>query len=368
MIIFLDLKRAFETVDRERMIMKLNSMGIHGNELKWFKNYLSNRKQNTKFNDKISNDEDVPIGLPQGTALSVLLFILYINDIVKVPKFSDIVLFADDTTITIRERNIENVINMMNSDLNDIFKWLHLNKLMLNAEKTKCMILSKKSVITDKYMMLGGCKIERVNNIKYLGIIVSDNLKLTEQVKKCVSKAAMKVNMLKRTSRKLTFAAKKMIFNTLVQPNFDYCSTLYLNASKEQIKSMQKIQNRGMRTILKCDFRTPKIIMLNSLGWLSISQRIKFNTLVMIFKIKIGLLPDYLSNEIKYVHNVNRRTLRNSNDFRLPNFKANTTRNSIFYEGLKMFNSLPNILKELNSLVKFKSECKKFVKENYPIS
>lgn len=141
-----------------------------------------------------------------------------------------------------------------------------------------------------------------------------------------------------------------------------------MNATKEQIKSMQKIQNRGMRTMLKCDFMTPKKFMLNCLGWLSISQRIKFNAIVMIFKIKKGLLPNYLTNEINYVSNISNRTLRNSNDFRLPNYRLNITRNSIFYEGLKMYNNLPYHLKEIECLSGFKNKCKQYIMGEYPVS
>lgn len=169
--------------------------------------------------------------------------------------------------------------------------------------------------------------------------------------------------MLKRISKKLPFDSRKTVYTTTAQTNFDYCSTLYLNATKEQIKSMQ-----GMRNILRCDYMTPKKFMLSSLGWLSISQRIKFNALVMIFKTRNGMLPDYLRNELTYVQDVNDRNLRNSLDFRLPNHRNELTRNNIFYDGLKMFNSLPNYVKECNSLRKFKLECKKYVLENFPIS
>lgn len=277
-------------------------------------------------------------------------------------------MFADDTTITIKAKNVDDAMMQMNHDLCKIFKWLNVNKLKLNIDKTKCMMMSKKCIKTDSFLMLAGSKIERVNKIKYLGVLINERLKCDDQIKTCVAKTAMKVNLLKRLSKKLTFNTRKIIYNTLVQPNFDYCSTLYLNATKEQIKNMQKIQNRAMRTILKCDFMTPKNYMLSCLGWLSIAQRIKFNAIVMIFKIKKGLVPNYLSNEVNYVHNISNRTLRNSQDFRLPNFRLDITRNSIFYEGLKLFNNLPNHLKEIESQNVFKNKCKQYIMSSCPTS
>lgn len=277
-------------------------------------------------------------------------------------------MFADDTTISVKAKTMEDAQMLMNNDLKKIFQWLNINKLKLNIDKTKCMIFSKRNIQTDKYLNFDGNKIERVNEIKYLGFIITEKLKLHAQIKKCISKAAFKVNMLKRLSNKLTFDARKIVYNTLVQPNFDYCSTLYLNANKEQIKQMQKIQNRGMRVILKCDYRTPKKYMLNCLEWLSISQRIKFNTLVMIFKIKNNMLPNYIRSEINFVNDMSERTLRNSNDFRLPNFKSELTRNSIFYQGLKIFNELPSKIKEIKTLSTFKTQCKKHIIQSCPIS
>lgn len=216
-------------------------------------------------------------------------------------------------------------------------------------------------------MEIGGKKIERVNKMKYLGVIINDRLTLNDQIQKCVTKAAQKVNMLKRISKKLTFDTKKIIYNTVIQPNFDYCFTLYLNTTAEQIKSMQKIQNRGMRIILKCDFLTSKKFMLDALNWLSISQRIKFNVLVLIFKIKNGLVPQYLSDDVTFVHDVHNVNLRNRNNFRLPNFRMNITTKSLFYEGIKLFNGLPDDIKNINSLDTFKNKCKNYIRNEIPI-
>lgn len=368
-VVFLDLKRAFETVDRQRMIMKLNKVGICDNELRWFDNFLKNRKQKTKFKNICSSDMIVPIGLPQGTALSVLLFILYINDLPLATEHANVIMFADDTTITIKAKTIEKAIELMNNDLERILKWLNVNKLKLNIDKTKWMLFTKKyEKCMNMNLKIGGNEIEKVNVIKYLGVMINDKLKMDDQIKKCVVKASYKVNMLKRLSNKLTYETRKMIYNTIVQPNFEYCSTLYLNATKEQIKSMQKIQNRGMRTILKCDYLTPKKFMLETLGWLSIAQKIKFNSLIMIYKMKNGLVPEYLLEKTNYISNVTNRTLRNSNDFRLPNYRYETTRNSIFYEGLKLFNEMPNEIKQAQTLIRFKIECKKYLLEKSQIS
>lgn len=348
--------------------IKLKEIGIDENEILWFINYLSKRKQKTKYGNSFSDEHEIPIGLPQGTALSVLLFILYINDIVYATQNSKVVMFADDTTLTIKAKNINEAISLMNDDLKRIFSWLNTNKLMLNVDKTKWMILHKKKIdVTNLTLKINKKEIERVSKIKYLGVILNDKLNLNDQIEKCIAKAAQKVNMLKRMSNKLTFDTKKIIYNTVIQPNFDYCSTLYLNTTKDQIINMQKIQNRGMRIILKCNYLTPKKFMLDALNWLSVAQRIRFNALVMIFKIKHGLVPQYLNDDVKYVHNIHSINLRNSQDFRIPKYKTNITTKSIFYEGMKLFNALPNEIKTINNLITFKKHCRTYVKKETTI-
>lgn len=123
--VFLDFKRAFETVDRTQMILKLEKYGIKNDELNFFKNYLSARKQRTKFKNSTSREEEVPIGLPQGTALSVVLFIMYINDLAKIPIHCKIVLFADDTVVYIQAKDINDAIMKINEDLERIYQWLN---------------------------------------------------------------------------------------------------------------------------------------------------------------------------------------------------------------------------------------------------
>lgn len=231
-VVFLDLKRAFETVDRQKMLGKLESYGIKNTELKLFENYLTNRKQKVKFKGDMSNEIDVPIGLPQGTALSVIPFILYINNIVYVPKKCNIALFADDTTLMAKDQSVDDAINKINEDLKLVYDWLNTNKLILNVSKTKWMLLTKGPKYYDvntNNVQINGVSIERVNCIKYLGLYIDEQLKFDNQIIELVKKTAPKINMLKRISNKLTFDTRKTIYHSIIAPNFDYCSTIYVH-------------------------------------------------------------------------------------------------------------------------------------------
>lgn len=132
---------------------------------------------------------------------------------------------------------------------------------------------------------------------------------------------------------------------------------------------MQKLQNRTMRLILKCEYITPREFMLTALGWMSVSQRIKYNVLVMIFKMTKKLLPSYLCDKLIYNRDVHTLNTRNNvnNELRLPNFKFEKSRKNLFYNGIKLFNELPMDIKKAETLSKFKKNCKMYVMNNYSI-
>lgn len=154
--------------------------------MEWFINFLSERMQQTKFNECMSKQIEVPIELPQGTALSVILFIIYINKITKLALNGNIILFADDTMLVVKSKDVSDAIRKLNDDLKKIENWLNENKLSLNKSKTNYMMLSRGN-INDNLddVMIEQTKIDRVNSIKYLGIILVDKLNFQEQINVC---------------------------------------------------------------------------------------------------------------------------------------------------------------------------------------
>lgn len=223
-------------------------------------------------------------------------------------------------------------MEQMNSDLNEVSNWLNKNKLKLNINKTKWMLISKDNSNPEMSrisIMLEGKMIERVATTKYLGITLNEKMNFDDQVKNCIKKTACKVNMLKRTARKLTFSTQKMLYNSFILSQFDYCSTIYLNINKEQMGEMQKIQNRAMRVLLNCERTTSKKHMLDKLKWLSVSQRIVLNSLMMIHKIKNNKGPEYLIEKVKFVGESHNRNTRSVNDFKLPIVKYEKSKKNL---------------------------------------
>ena len=174
--IFLDLKKAFDTVSIEILLQKLHFIGIRGDLHHIIKSYLDNRYQITKVNNICSDRKPVQIGVRHGSILGPLLFILYINDITYVTNEANFYLFADDTAITIKAKTHAELQIRINKILSDVSEWFLANRLSLNTSKTMYQLYSR-STLDDLDVQIHGSKILRQKSLRYLGVIVDENLK-----------------------------------------------------------------------------------------------------------------------------------------------------------------------------------------------
>lgn len=181
----------------------------------------------------------------------------------------------------------------------------------------------------------------------------------------CYKKDSKKVGFLGRLSKKLSSESILTIYKTIIAPHVDYCSTMLFMNSDNELKKIQMLQNRAMRLILKCNRRTHIDLMLDTLNFLSVKQRIYYNTLQMIFKMKNGLLPSYLGELVTYNEEVHNRILRRRSWFRLPFCRKSGSQKSVFYKGLDIFNHLPDELRRCKNLNEFKRLCSQFVKNKF---
>lgn len=363
--VFLDFKRAFETIDRDILIKKLFKYGIRGIENKWFGDYLSNRKQKTRINDITSDEKYNQYGVPQGSVLGPLLFILYINDIDKILKYCKIYLFADDALIMIAENDPDEAIRKLNVDLASIFSWLCSNKLKLNVSKTKWMRIGKRGHSIQQSLSIDNSAIEQVDTFKYLGVLIDNKLSFSPHIEFTVKKVAKKIGYMYRTCYGMDRWTKTIVYQTIIEPYFEYCSSILFLSNQGDMNKLQRLQNKAMRCIIGCDRYTPINDMLNELQWLNISQKTKFNTLVLIFKMKMGCLPVYLSSNMIIVAQTHGHETRGRGNFKLPNYTKATTQNNLFYNGLKLFNSLPDEIKNANTINEFKNKCRSHAMLNY---
>lgn len=361
--VFLDLKRAFETIDRRKLLEVLKKMGIKGVVLRWFTSYLTARQQRTIYNRSVSDPRAVDLGVPQGSILGPLLFILFMNDIKETLTSVDVNLFADDTVLFGIADTIQEGYALMRSDLEKMAEWLKGKKLMLNVKKTKYMLITNKNRSgREESLCINHEDIECVKVMKYLGVMVDDKLKFNDHVDYTVKKAAQKFGVLCRIHDNLTMENKIMLYKAIIAPHFEYCASILFLANKQQKRRMQLIQNKAMRLILRCDRMTSIAAMRECLQWLSVEERVVYSTLVLVFKIKNGLTPSYLSENVRYGSDVHGYNTRGASDFRLARCTMTSTQNSLFFKGFQIFNNLPRRLKSETNLTTFKRECLNLIK------
>jgi hypothetical protein len=253
LIIFLDLKKAFDTVDHGVLLAKLELFGCRDKVLQLFSSYLASRKQYTQINNKVSPLEEIKYGVPQGSILGPLLFLIYINDIETCkPEMGDIKLFADDTAIIIKHENLDTLNKLGNLAIRDTHNWLTMNKQSLNLEKTFGLYISankKGNKVWLPKIMLGDTQIKTVDSIKYLGMILDDKLCFKDHINKLINKLRKWIGIFRKIRGLLNQTAKKTLYNSIFHPNLLYAIELFGNASKTTIKGLQTIQNKALRAL-----------------------------------------------------------------------------------------------------------------------
>ena len=221
--VFLDFSKAFDTVDHHILLEKLKLYGIMGKENDWFRNYLCNRQQFVTYNGFRSNSQAIGCGVPQGSILGPLLFLLYINDLSTVSNEIFTILFADDSNLFISGKNVEDMAVRMNYVLKDVQEWLCSNKLSLNVLKTHYMIFTnKKTIVNDIKLTVFNYEIERAYVTKFLGVQIDSKLTWSEHIAYICKKLAKSAAVLSKARMKLPKSCLISLYYTVAYPYFIY--------------------------------------------------------------------------------------------------------------------------------------------------
>ena len=226
--VFIDAMKAFDTVNHQILLKKLEKYGITGNLLSWLGDYLTGRKQCTVANNIVSTYENIVCGIPQGSVLGPLLFLVYINDISSVITNSKISMYADDTVIYISHTNLNVAITLLQSDLDSVHNWCNGNKLTINCKKTKFCLFGMRSAIKngktqDIHLSLSNQILERVCSCKYLGLILDEHLTYNKHIKEMKRLVSHKLFLLSKVRKYITTEASINIFKTMVLSLIEYC-------------------------------------------------------------------------------------------------------------------------------------------------
>ena len=338
--VFIDLRKAFDTVDHTLLLNKLSSVGILDGELDWFKNYLCNRKQIVEYQGVSSDTEFVSVGVPQGSILGPLLFILHINDLPGALSNCSVLMYADDTVLYCSDSHASSIEYKLNQGLQEVNKWLGENSLFLNAVKTEAMLFGtspRLSNVDNFNILVNGVAIKRVSKFKYLGVIFDERLSWNDHVKYILTKAGSRIGMLNRIRSSITSYSANVVYTSLIRPILEYCDTVWGTCGEGNNNLIERLQNRASRIVLRT---SSSVLALKQLKWPTLKLRREEHTFNLVNKCIKGHCPQYFNNYFTLNNKCHSRSTRQSNFLHLPKVRTETAKKSFYYHGCIVFNSL----------------------------
>ena len=257
---FIDLKRAFDTVDHSILLHKLNHYGVRGIINSWFSSYLSKRSQSTHIGSTVSDKEEIVCGVPQGSVLGPLLFLSYVNDIYRCSQIFDFYLFADDTNLLYSNKDLKDLETVVNEELMKVGDWLDPNKLSLNTSKSNFVIFHPYQHKPDCTIQLEiynndlkeSVPLEQKTFVKYLGILIDNNLSWKYHIDYISSKVSKGIGMSARLRLLVPFATLLNIYRCLIEPYISYGLIAWGQAANIHLNKILILQKRALRLMYFC--------------------------------------------------------------------------------------------------------------------
>lgn len=255
LFLFIDFKKAFDTVDQKLLLLKLRKYGFSDMALRLMENYFIDRKQFVKIDNEKSDFMSCDLGVPQGSVLGPLLFLVYINDIVKFLSDFTVKLFADDTTLIQVGNDINELIEAFNNSIKKLLVWCHYNRIDINWSKTKIMFVSnKKKTCFPTTISIDKNDIEVVDNFKLLGVIIDNRLNFLKNVYALRNSLNKRIHAIKRLFF-LSYKVKLQFFKSFILPYFDYCMSLAIYFPKKTIQKLANSYNFCLYKLLNIRFK-----------------------------------------------------------------------------------------------------------------
>ena len=349
--ILMDLSKAFDTINHELMIAKLHAYGFKNKSLKIIQSYFSNRWQRTKVNTTFSDWSELKKGVPQGSVLGPVLFNIFLNDLFYILDESSVCNYADDTTLYVCDDSIKQLFSRLEHDCYLAINWFENNYMKLNTDKCHLLVSGHKHEVT--FAKVGDDKIWEKNKVKLLGITIDRQLNFESHMTKLCDKANNKLSALTRLIIFLDLPKRKILLKSFFESIFKYCPLVWMFHGRQINNKINRLHERALRMIYN-EYEDSFEDLLQRDNSFTVHENNIKKLLVELYKILNGLSSQILSE--LFTKSNNNNNLRVNSDFVLPSIRTeHYGRNSISYFGPIIWKSLPNEIRNSDSLSKFQT-------------
>ena len=362
--IFLDLSKAFDVISHNILRTKLEHYGFRGHFLKFLTNFVNNREYFVHANGSNSNNKCVNIGVPQGSTLGPLLFLIYINDMKNCSDLIFLTQFADDSTATYSSEKLEQVLTNIELEFGKVLDWLTANRLIINLSKTHFMLFT--NLARPEYISITakGQTINEVKETKFLGIILDNKLKWNSHIEYISKKISKSISVLRLL--KFTFPEKilKNIYFSLIYPYYTYCNLVWGSTANIHLDLLIKLQKKAVRNICKARYLDHTQPLFDRLKLLQVDEIYRFNCAKFVYKCYNTSSLDNFKTQLNTNSNFHNYNTRNKEYLRRPMVRLSQFHNSFLSSGIEIWNSLHDSIKNCPTLTSFKSLLKAYMLNN----
>ena len=363
---FIDFSKAFDRIDHQILLHKLYLYGIRGTPLTLITSYLKHRSFFVSHNNCISQHKIIDgLGIPQGSVLGPLLFLIYINDLPQYLSDSNTVLFADDTTIYQSHENLNILHANMNTSLQKLNHWCNINQIQINQTKTKYMIFNShsQSPPSTPSITLNGTPIEQVQFFKFLGITIDNKLTWSEHTKNIKLKIAQGMHALSSIKNFSTTKIRTMIYHSLIHSHLTYGCHIWGNALQKHTRPLYITQKKALRKIENAPYNSPSAPLFLKHQILTLAKLYKYQTILLMHDFHNAHLPNALMTLFTQLQPAHSNT-RTSHLIRPPQSHLRLTHSSTLYTGPQLYRSAPPFVRTTQNAKGLKKALKKHIIAN----